>query len=44
MPLMFRAAWKSAVFFRMFLKENDHANASYNSCGVFFCIYVCTHP
>lgn len=42
MPLMFRAVWKSAVFFKAFLKESEHENASNNFCSVFFCIYTHT--
>lgn len=40
MPLMFRAVWKSAVFFKVFLKESDCENASNNFCSIFFCIYI----
>lgn len=35
-----QAAWKSAVFFKTFLKESDCENTSNNFCGIFFCIYI----
>lgn len=34
-PMMLKAVWKSVGFFKTFLKESDHENASNNFCGIF---------
>lgn len=34
-PMMLEAVWKSVGFFKTFLKESDHENASNNFCGIF---------